>query len=164
MVSKGVVRGVPRCHRRLYSILKDHAKYSGLRGTNSRRRRYAQDAYEADVVHLADTAGRGLQHMGTEYIHTNRNGSRCDQLFNTSPQRKFQLIQPMRATISFVRLMEMSMSGIGVGLIVVVQEGSRSISHLTRLRFFVVPDTRRGGQRVTGKVTGVLVLANRKNS
>ena len=150
-----------RCIEGMYSILKDHAKYQRTPWNEFKAQKSAQDAYERMFHFKWTPPGRGLQHMGTEYIHTNRNGSRLINCSAISTE-KISAHSAYEATMPFVRLMEMSMSGIGVG--VDCRGAGRITLHQPsdETEIFVVPDTREGWAASLGKLLESFFFKNRK--
>lgn len=150
-----------RCIEGMYSILKDHAKYQRTPWNEFKAQKSAQDAYERMFHFKWTPPGRGLQHMGTEYIHTNRNGSRLINCSAISTE-KISTHSAYEATMPFVRLMEMSMSGIGVG--VDCRGAGRITLHQPsdETEIFVVPDTREGWAASLGKLLESFFFKNRK--
>jgi ribonucleoside-triphosphate reductase len=126
-----------------YSILQDHCATKQTPWIDSKAQLAAQDAYERMFVFKWLPPGRGLWMMGTPFVHDSHDGSalqNCAFLStgDLSPTSHGQATQP------FVRLMEMSMLGIGVGFdtlgagkLVLHQPGPR-------VQHYVVADSREG--------------------
>lgn len=104
-----------RCVEGMYSILKDHAKYNKTPWNDLKAQKSARDAYDRMFHFKWTPPGRGLQHMGTRYIAESRNGARLINCSAVSTE-KISTHSAYEATLPFVRLMEMSMNGIGVGI------------------------------------------------
>lgn len=132
-----------RCVEGYYSILKDHCKANNTPWNENKAQAAAQDAYTRMFEFKWLPPGRGLWAMGTPMVNAQRNSA---SLFNCaflsteflSPRSEYE------ATMPFVRLMEMSMNGIGVGFDT-MGAGKLTIHKPTeKERTFVVPDTREG--------------------
>lgn len=150
-----------RCVEGYYSILKDHAKYNRTPWNDQKAQRSAQDAFDRMFKMKWTPPGRGMQHMGTKYIADSRNGSR---LINCSfiSTEKINIGSTYEATLPFVRLMEMTMNGIGVGID--TRGAGKIVLHqpLQETEVFVVPDTREGWAESLGKLLESFFFKNRK--
>lgn len=144
-----------------YSILKDHAKANNTPWSDAKAQRSAQDAYDRAFHFKWTPPGRGMQHMGTEYIATSRNGARLiNCAFLTT--ENISTHSAYRATMPFVRLIEMSMNGIGVG---VDTRGAGNITlrqPLEETEVYVVPDTREGWAASLGVLLESFFFKDRK--
>lgn len=132
-----------RCVEGMYSILKDHAKHYGTTWNEFKAQKSAQDAFDRMFHFKWTPPGRGMQHMGTRSIIEQRNMAR---LVNCSAigSDKISTHSAYRATMPFVRFMEMSMNGVGVG---VSTAGAGKITlHQPNeeVEVFAIPDTREG--------------------
>lgn len=150
-----------RCVEGMYSILKDHARYQGTSWNDLKAQKSAQDAFDRMFQFKWTPPGRGLQHMGTQFIHENRNGARLVNCSALSTE-KISTHSAYEATMPFVRLMEMSLNGIGVGF------DTRGAGNITlhqpseEIEEFVVPDTREGWAESLGKLLESFFFKNRK--
>ena len=126
-----------------YSILKDHCAVQQTPWNPSKAQRAAQDAYERMFVFKWLPPGRGLWMMGTDFVHGDSNSAALQNCAFVSTGRIGE--SAVHAVRPFVRLMEMSMLGIGVGFDtkgagkLVLHEPDRS-----EMRRFTVPDSREG--------------------
>lgn len=132
-----------RCVEGMYSILKDHTAYQRTPWNDLKAQKSAQDAYDRMFHFKWTPPGRGMQHMGTRNIIEQRNMARLVNCSALSSE-KISTHSAYRATMPFVRFMEMSMNGIGVGV------GTAGAGNITlhqpkdEVEVFVVPDTREG--------------------
>lgn len=132
-----------RCVEGMYSILKDHTAYQRTPWNEFKAQKSAQDAYDRMFHFKWTPPGRGMQHMGTRNIIEQRNMARlvnCGALGS----EKISTHSAYRATMPFVRFMEMSMNGVGCG---VSTAGAGNITlHQPKdeVEVFIVPDTREG--------------------
>jgi ribonucleoside-triphosphate reductase len=97
-----------------HSILKDHCVNNRTPWNEKKAQRSAKDAFERMYTFKWLPPGRGLWMMGTEFVHAQQNSAplqNCSFLSTEglSPASRHEAILP------FVRLMEMSMLGVGVG-------------------------------------------------
>jgi len=151
-----------RCVEGMYSILKDHARYQGTSWNDLKAQKSAQDAFDRMFQFKWTPPGRGLQHMGTEFIHVNRNGARLVNCAGLTTD-KLSTHSAYEATMPFMRLMEMSLNGIGVGI------DTRGAGNLTlheplqEAEVFVVPDTREGWAESLGRLLESFFFRNRKS-
>lgn len=97
-----------------YSILKDHCKSNKTPWNEFKAQKAAQDSYDRMFSFKWLPPGRGLWAMGTELVHRERNAA---PLYNCAflSTGKLSHHSAVEATQPFVRLMEMSLNGIGVG-------------------------------------------------
>lgn len=152
-----------RCVEGYYSILKDHAKARKTHWNDQKAQRSAEDAFDRMFNFKWTPPGRGMQHMGTEYIAKSGNGAR---LINCSflGTEKINTGSKYEATMPFVRLMEMSMNGIGVGIdtrgagnITLHQpDTENSVTH-------VIEDTREAWAESLGVLLESFFFKNRKS-
>lgn len=97
-----------------YSILKDHCKSNLTPWNENKAQKAAQDAYDRMFTFKWTPPGRGLWMMGTEFVNGRRNSAALQNCAFISTE-KLSNHSATEATLPFVRLMEMSMLGVGVG-------------------------------------------------
>lgn len=97
-----------------YSILKDHCKQNRTPWNEFKAQKAAQDAYDRMFNFKWLPPGRGLWMMGTEFVN-GRNNSAALQNCSFISTEKLSNHSAYEATLPFIRLMEMSMLGVGVG-------------------------------------------------
>lgn len=97
-----------------YSILKEYCARKGTRWNDQKAMRSAEEAYASMFNFLWLPPGRGLWMMGTPLVNEEWNAA---PLYNCAfiSTEKLTHHSAYEATLPFVRLMEMSMYGIGVG-------------------------------------------------
>ena len=132
-----------RCVEGMYSILKDHTAYQRTPWNEFKAQKSAQDAYDRMFHFKWTPPGRGMQHMGTRNIIEQRNMARLVNCSALSTE-KISTHSAYRATMPFVRFMEMSMNGIGVGASVFGAGCITLHQPKDETEVFVVPDTREG--------------------
>jgi len=93
-----------------YTILKDHCTRNRTPWNHAKAQRAAEDAYDRMFHFKWLPPGRGLQHMGRPFIYQHGSAALQNCAFLSTEH-----LGPRNATQPFVRLMEMSMLGIGVG-------------------------------------------------
>lgn len=150
-----------RCVEGTYSILKDHAKFHGTPWNEMKAQKSAKDAYDRMFQFKWMPPGRGLQHAGTKYIMESRNSARLINCAALSTEK----ISPHSAydsTMPFVRLMEMSMNGVGVGI---DSRGAGNITlhqPLAEKESYVIEDTREAWAQSLGALLETFFFKNRK--
>jgi len=150
-----------RCVEGYYSILKDHCKQNRTPWNENKAQAAAQDAYDRMFAFKWLPPGRGLWAMGTPMVHEDRDSA---PLYNCafistefiSARSKYD------ATYPFVRLMEMSMNGIGVGFDVAGAGKIELHQPLEDTWTFTVPDTREGWAEALGHLLESFFFKNRK--
>lgn len=150
-----------RCVEGMYSILKDHAKYNRTPWNDLKAQKSARDAFDRMFHFKWTPPGRGLQHMGTEYITESRNGARLINCAALSTE-KISTHSAYEATMPFVRLMEMSLNGIGVGI---DTRGAGNITlhqPLDETETVVIEDTREAWAESLGTLLESFFFKNRK--
>lgn len=150
-----------RCVEGMYSILKDHAKYNKTPWNDLKAQKSARDAYDRMFHFKWTPPGRGLQHMGTRYIAESRNGARLINCAAVTTE-KLSTHSAYQATLPFVRLMEMSMNGIGVGI---DTRGAGNITlhqPLEEKEIIQVEDTREAWAQSLGTLLESYFFKNRK--
>lgn len=150
-----------RCVEGMYSILKDHAKYNKTPWNDLKAQKSARDAYDRMFHFKWTPPGRGLQHMGTRYIAESRNGARLVNCAAVSTE-KISTHSTYDATLPFVRLMEMSMNGIGVGID--TRGAGNIVLHqpLEETDIYVIEDTREDWAQSIGILLESFFFKNRK--
>lgn len=97
-----------------YSILKDHCKHNKTPWNEFKAQKSAQDAFDRMFTFKWLPPGRGLWMMGTEFVNGRGNSAALQNCAFISTE-KLSNHSANEATLAFVRLMEMSMLGVGVG-------------------------------------------------
>lgn len=97
-----------------WSILKDHCTQNRTPWNENKAQRSAQDAFDRMWNFKWLPPGRGIWMMGTEFTNGKRNSAALQSCAFVSTE-KFSSHSHREATLPFVRLMEMSMLGVGVG-------------------------------------------------
>lgn len=97
-----------------YSILKDHCKQNRTPWNEFKAQKAAEDAYERLFTFKWTPPGRGLWMMGTPMVHEQKNSAALQNCAFISTE-KLSAHSAAEATLPFIRLMEMSMLGVGVG-------------------------------------------------
>lgn len=143
---------VRRCVEGYYSILKDHCKQNRTPWNDFKALASAKDAYDRMFTFKWLPPGRGLQHMGRPIVHVEQNSAALQNCAFVSTE-KLSNHSVQEATLPFVRMMEMSMWGIGVGF------DTKGAGRLTLLEpvedkteLYVVPDNREGWAESVGKL------------
>ncbi len=122
-----------------YSILKDHCAQNKTPWNAQKAQRAAEDMYDRLWSMKWTPPGRGLWMMGTKFVADEGSAALQNCSFIST-----DTLGPRNATLPFVRLMEMSMLGIGVGFDT-RGAGKLSIHHPTdEVIDYVVPDSREG--------------------
>lgn len=150
-----------RCVEGMYSLLKDHCKENRTPWNEPKALRSAMDAYDRMWEFKWLPPGRGLWMAGTEFVHAEKNSAPLQNCAYISTE-KISSRSVYEATLPFVRLMEMSMHGIGVGF------DSRGAGKLTihapnieETKVFVVPDSREGWVESVGHLLESYFFENR---
>lgn len=94
----------------MFSIQKDHCTANKTPWYGNKAQRAAEDAYERLFTFKWTPPGRGLWMMGTKFVHEHGSAALQNCAFLSTEH-----LGVRNATKPFVRLMEMSMLGIGVG-------------------------------------------------
>lgn len=97
-----------------YSILKDHCKQNQTPWNENKAQKAAQDAFDRMWSFKWTPPGRGIWMMGTEFVNGRRNSAALQNCAFISTE-KLSNHSAHEATLPFIRLMEMSMLGVGVG-------------------------------------------------
>lgn len=126
-----------------FTIQKDWCKENRLPWNERKAQTTAQDAYERLFVGKWTPPGRGLWMMGTEFVHAGKNSAalqNCSFLSTESISSR----SVHDAVWPFVRLMEMSMLGVGVGFDTKGAGKLEIHQPNSEVKTFVVPDSREG--------------------
>jgi ribonucleoside-triphosphate reductase len=149
-----------RCINGMYSILKDHCKYQRTPWNEFKAQKSAQDAFDRMFNFKWTPPGRGLATMGTQFVHEEQNNASLNNCAFISTE-KLSTHSAYEATMPFVRLMEMSMHGVGVGF------DTRGAGKLTihepgyETEVFVVQDDRESWCESLGKLLESYFFKNR---
>lgn len=103
-----------RCIEGMFSILKDHCKSNRTPWNEHKAQRSARSAFDRMFNFKWTPPGRGLWMMGTEFVHVEKNSAALQNCGMLSTE-KISTRSVAEAIYPFVRLMDMSMHGIGVG-------------------------------------------------
>jgi len=103
-----------RCIEGYYSILKDNCKRNKTPWNEFKAQKSAEDAYARMFAFKWTPPGRGMANMGTEMVHEEGDISTLINCAAVTTE-KISHHSAYEATFPFVRLMEMSMRGEGVG-------------------------------------------------
>ena len=98
----------------MMSIQKDYCAQNRLPWSERRGQSTAKDAFERLFVGKWTPPGRGLWMMGTEFVNERKNSAALQNCAFLSTEN-ISSRSIYEATLPFVRLMEMSMLGVGVG-------------------------------------------------
>jgi adenosylcobalamin-dependent ribonucleoside-triphosphate reductase len=126
-----------------FTIQKDWCKENRLPWNERKAQATAQDAYERLFVGKWTPPGRGLWMMGTEFVHAGKNSAalqNCSFLSTESISSR----SVHDAVWPFVRLMEMSMLGVGVGFDTKGAGKLEIHQPNSEIKTFIVPDSREG--------------------
>lgn len=143
-----------------FTIQKDWCKESRLPWNERKAQSTAQDAYERLFVGKWTPPGRGLWMMGTDFVHAQKNSAalqNCSFLSteSISPRSVHDAVWP------FVRLMEMSMLGVGVGFDTKGAGKLEIHSPTSEVKTYVVPDSREGWYESVAALLESYFFANR---
>jgi|JI10StandDraft_1071094.scaffolds.fasta_scaffold11810_13 ribonucleoside-triphosphate reductase (thioredoxin) len=133
-----------RCVEGYYSILKDHCKQNRTPWNDFKALASAKDAYERMFTFKWLPPGRGLQHMGRPIVHVEQNSASLQNCAFISTD-KLSNHSVAEATLPFVRMMEMSMWGIGCiaeGSWITTADGPRKIETITTETNVMVGDSK----------------------
>lgn len=149
-----------RCVEGYMSILKDHCVYHRTPWNEHKAQRSAKDAYERMFYFKWTPPGRGLANMGTKMVHEENNSATLQNCGFVSTE-KISVRSVREATLPFVRLMEMSMNGIGVGFDV-RGAGKLTLHEPTDERYIhVIDDTREAWAESLGVLLESYFFENR---
>ena len=143
-----------------FTIQKDWCKESRLPWNERKAQATAQDAYERLFVGKWTPPGRGLWMMGTEFVHAQKNSAalqNCSFLSTESISSR----SVSEAVWPFVRLMEMSMLGVGVGFDTKGAGKLEIHQPISEEKTFVIPDSREGWCESVSMLLESFFFANR---
>jgi hypothetical protein len=149
-----------RCIEGMYSILKDHAKHQRTPWNEFKAQKAAQDAFDRMFNFKWTPPGRGMWMMGTRLVHENQTSGSLNNCSFISTE-KVSTHSAYEATLPFTRLMEQSLSGVGVGF------DTRGAGKLTIWEpisgdnNFSIPDTREGWVESIGMLLESFFFKNR---
>ena len=149
-----------RCIEGMYSILKDHAKHQRTPWNEFKAQKAAQDAFDRMFHFKWTPPGRGMWMMGTRLVHENQTSGSLNNCSFISTE-KVSTHSAYEATLPFTRLMEQSLSGVGVGF------DTRGAGKLTIWEpisgdnNFSIPDTREGWVESIGMLLESFFFKNR---
>jgi len=146
----------------MFSIQKDWCKSNRLPWNERKAQATAQDAYERLFVGKWTPPGRGLWMMGTEFVNGQHNSAalqNCSFLSTEgiSSRSVYEAVWP------FVRLMEMSMLGVGVGFDTKGAGKLEIHQPLDEVKVVVVPDSREGWCESVSTLLESYFFANRNS-
>ena len=145
-----------------YSILKDHCKYNRTPWNEFKAQKAAQDAYERLFTFKWTPPGRGLWMMGTKFVNEQGNSAALQNCSFISTE-KLSNHSAREATLPFVRLMEMSMLGVGVGF---DTKGAGNLTihepvYMIPARTIVIEDSREGWYESVASLLETYFFKNR---
>ena len=149
-----------RCIEGMYSILKDHAKHQRTPWNEFKAQKAAQGAFDRMFNFKWTPPGRGMWMMGTRLVHENQTSGSLNNCSFISTE-KLSTHSAYEATLPFTRLMEQSLSGVGVGF------DTRGAGKLTIWEpvsgenHFSIPDTREGWVESIGILLESFFFKNR---
>ncbi len=139
----------------MFSIQKDHCVANRTPWYGNKAQRAAEDAYERLFTFKWTPPGRGLWMMGTTFVSENGSAALQNCAFLSTEH-----LGVRNATKPFVRLMEMSMLGIGVGF------DTRGAGKLViqapdvATETYVIPDSREGWCDSTEMILEAFLVPN----
>lgn len=144
-----------------YSILKDHCKQNRTPWNEFKAQKAAQDGYDRMFNFKWLPPGRGLWMMGTEFVNGRANSAALQNCAFISTE-KLSNHSAAEAVLPFIRLMEMSMLGVGVGFDT-KGAGSLEIHQPQPDTFeYVIEDSREGWYESVGLLLESYFFKNRK--
>jgi ribonucleoside-triphosphate reductase (thioredoxin) len=150
-----------RCIEGMYSILKDHCVSYRTPWNERKARLSAEDAFERMFMFKWLPPGRGLWMMGTPFVNGQHNSAALQNCAFLSTE-KISSRSVQDAVLPFVRLMEMSMLGVGVGF---DTKGAGKIAlnepDSEREEVFVIEDSREGWYESLGVLLESYFFGNR---
>ena len=145
-----------------WSIIKDHQQGNTNEFFHWKAQNSARDAYERMFEMKWMPPGRGLWKMGTRFVHANGNSAALQNCAFISTE-KLSTHSVREATLPFVRLMEMSMLGVGVGFDT-LGAGSIEIQDPNdddQIKLVEIEDSREGWYESTGVLLESYFFKNR---
>lgn len=144
-----------------YSILKDHCKSNRTPWNEYKAQKAAEDAYDRMFNFKWLPPGRGLWMMGTEFVNGKGNSSALQNCAFISTE-KLSSHSATEATLPFIRLMEMSMLGVGVGFDT-KGAGNLEIHEPTgEPTLIIIDDSREGWYESVGSILETYFFKNRR--
>lgn len=136
-----------------FTIQKNHCQHRRTPWNDHKAQRAARDMFDRMFHFKWLPPGRGIQHMGCAIVHEENNSAALQNCAFLSTG-KISTHSVNAAVGPFVRMMEMSMYGVGVGF------DTKGAGKLTihapssekDVEIFVVPDTREGWAEAVGKL------------
>jgi len=144
----------------MFSIQKDWCKENRLPWNENKAQATAKDAFDRLFVGKWTPPGRGLWMMGTEFVHAKKNSAALQNCSFLSTEH-ISTRSVHDATWPFVRLMEMSMLGVGVGFDTKGADKLTIHQPLEEVEVFVVEDSREGWCESVGKLLESYFFAGR---
>jgi len=144
----------------MFSIQKDWCKSNRLPWNERKAQATAQDAYDRLFNGKWTPPGRGLWMMGTEFVNGQKNSAalqNCSFLSTESISSR----SVHEAVWPFVRLMEMSMLGVGVGFDTKGAGKLEIHQPLKEVKTFIIPDSREGWYESVSLLLESYFFANR---
>jgi adenosylcobalamin-dependent ribonucleoside-triphosphate reductase len=149
-----------RCIEGMYSILKDHCTDQRTPWNDLKAQKSARDAYDRMFHFKWTPPGRGLEHMGTAFVHVNKNAGPLQNCGFISTE-KLSSHSAWEATGPFIRMMEMSMNGIGIGFDLRGADKITLIQPEGEPEKYVVQDTRESWAESVGALLETYFFKNR---
>lgn len=144
----------------MFSIQKDWCKENRLPWNENKAQATAKDAFDRLFVGKWTPPGRGLWMMGTEFVHAKKNSAALQNCSFLSTEH-ISTRSVHDATWPFVRLMEMSMLGVGVGFDTKGADKLTIHQPLEEVEVLVVEDSREGWCESVGKLLESYFFAGR---
>lgn len=144
----------------VYSIQKDHIKSMKLPWNEAQGQRSAKEAYDRMFTFKWLPPGRGIEHMGTYVVNGLQNSAALQNCAFISTE-KINSRSVHDAITPFVRLMEMSMLGVGVGFDVKGADKLQIHQPTDEIETYVIPDSREGWVDSYGKLLESYFFSNR---
>lgn len=144
----------------VYSIQKDHIRSMKLPWNEAQGQRSAKEAFDRMFTFKWLPPGRGIEHMGTYVVNGMQNSAALQNCAFVSTE-KISSRSVLEAITPFVRLMEMSMLGVGVGFDV---KGAGKLEIHTptdEVEVHVVEDSREGWVNAYGVLLESYFFASR---
>lgn len=123
----------------MFSIQKDHCLYHRVPWNANKAKASAEEAYDRMFTMKWLPPGRGIQHMGTLIIDEIGSAPLMNCAFAST-----KLLSTRNPALPFVRLMEMSMLGIGVGFDTLGAGNLAIHEPAGNYEVFQIPDSREG--------------------
>lgn len=144
----------------MFSIQKDWCKTNRLPWNERKAQVTAQDAYDRLFNGKWTPPGRGLWMMGTEFVNGQKNSAALQNCsFLSTESISSRSVQ--EAVWPFVRLMEMSMLGVGVGFDTKGAGKLEIHQPVNDVKVFTIPDSREGWYESVSLLLESYFFANR---